>query len=344
MGEGTSPVSFIFFFFSSGLATGMAASLLILHYVHFERSFDRFHTDTDRIYRIRYERTSEDGSAVRFASCCPPAGKLIRERYPEAEELARIMRYQAVVLKDNIRFTEKDMYFMEPDFFRIFNFKFIEGNPLQDLSTPDHAFLSQTTARKYFGDKNPVGEIISIDKKTDYRIAGIFADIPANSHLKFDIVLSFPNVQRIYGDEYLTAWGHTGMYTYVKVKAGTNIADFREKLAQLVDSEFGEALEYYNMKMELPLQPLTDIHLNSHYMQEYAVNGNAQTVNYLFIIAIFILIIAWVNYINLSTSRAIIRAREVGLRKVIGATRIQIIIQFLFETITRYLSSVSSFI
>jgi len=316
-----------------GLAIGMTAFLLILHYVHFEKSYDRHYPDLERLYRLRYERTTEDGSSVKFASCCPPAGPLIRERYPEVEKIGRIYRYRASVSYEDIKFYEERLYFAEPDFLEVLPFEFSEGDPIQKLKEPNYAFISQSTARRYFGDQNPVGKTISLDKSMNFQVAGIFRDIPANSHLKFDFLLSFQNLEEKFGPEVMEAWGHTGFFTYLKLRPEADPREFGKRLAELVESEFGAVLKEYQMKMELPLQPLGDIHLNSHFMQEYEVNGNRDSVNFLLIIAIFIMIIAWVNYINLSTARASTRSKEVGLRKVVGASRVQLAIQFFLEII-----------
>jgi putative ABC transport system permease protein len=316
-----------------GLAVGVCAFLLIWNYVNFEKSYDNYHPNNDRIYRLRYERTSEDGSAVRFASCCPPAGKLIREHYPEVEKIARIFRYRAIVSHEETKFLEERMYFAEPDFFEIFNYLFIKGDPLQGINEPNTTFISEYTARKYFGEQDAVGKIISVDKKYDYKIVGIFKDVPQNSHLKIDIILSFKNLLSQFGPQYYEAWGHTGMYTYILLNPEADPWAFEEKLTGLVDSEFGEVLKEYNMILELKMQPLRDIHLNSHFMQEYEINGDADSVTFLLIIAFFIIIMAWVNYVNLSTARSLTRAKEVGLRKVVGASRGTLALQFFFETI-----------
>ncbi len=316
-----------------GLAIGMTAFLMIMHYVIFERSYDKFHDDYENIYRIRYERYSEDGSSVKFASCCPPAGALIRERYPEVQELGRLVRYKASVSYEGQYFMEERMYFAETDFFKIFKVNFIEGDPFTGIAEPGNAFISKSTAEKYFGNYDPIGKVFSVDKNTDYQVTGVFEDIPQNSHLKFDILLSFKNLETLYGDEYLTAWGHTGMFTYAKLLPGTDLFAFEEKLDALVEEKFGEALKYYKMEMKLPVQPLADIHLNSNFMQEYEINGNKDAVNILFIIAVFVIIMAWVNYINLSTAGALNRAKEVGLRKVVGANRSNLVIQFFSEVI-----------
>ena len=315
-----------------GLAVGMTAALLILHYVTFERSYDKFHADAERIYRVRYERTSEDGSAARFASCAPPAGAHIRGQFPVLENIGRIFRYNATMSYGDKKYFEDRMYYAEPEIFEILKFNFLEGDPVKSLAEPNFAFISKSTAKKYFGDENPVGKILSYDKSVDYEVAGIFEDVPANSHLKFDILLSFQNIVDRYGDEVMEAWGHTGFYTYAKLKPGADPQVFKQNLADIIEAEIGEALAQYNMKMELPLQPITDIHLNSNFMQEYEVNGSRETVNLLLTIALFIIVIAWVNYINLSTARSLNRAGEVGLRKVAGASRRQLITQFFFET------------
>ena len=324
-----------------GLALGMAICLLILHYVNFEKSYDRFHPDHERIYRLRYERTDEQGQSVRFASCCPPAAPRIRENYPEVEKIGRLFRYRASVSHGDIRFFEEKMYFAEPEIFEILKFQFIESDPVKSLQDPGNAFLSVTSAKKYFGAENPIGKIMSVDKKEDYQIVGLFEDIPKNSHLKFDILLPFTKLESLFGPDYTEAWGHTGSFTYLRVKPGTDSRTFETKLLDLVEAEC-PWLKEYNMTMHLPMQPLTDIHLTSHFMQEYEANGDRESVHFLMIVAICIIVMAWVNYMNLSTARALSRAKEVRLRKVVGANRRQLMIQFFMET--AFLNTVALFI
>ncbi len=316
-----------------GLAIGMAACLLILYYIRFEKSYDRFHENGDRIYRLRYERTDSQGQAVRFASCCPPAALRIRETFPEVEKIGRIYRYRAVISQGDVKFLEDRIYFADPDFFEVLHFNFIKGNPVEALKEPNRALISQTMARKYFGDGDPIGKTLSANKRTDYQVAGIFEDIPANSHLKFDIMLPFDNLVVLVGPDVTESWGETGAYTYLRLKPQTDMEAFKTKLAQLVEKDFGEALQYYKLTCELIPQPLLDIHLTSHYMQEYEANGDRSAVNFLLMIALFIMVMAWVNYINLSTARSLTRAREVGLRKAVGASRRQLIAQFFCETV-----------
>jgi len=316
-----------------GLAIGMAACLLILHYVNFENSYDTFQKSGDRTYRIRYERYGEDGSAQKFASCAPPVGYLIRERHSEVEKLGRLLRYKAGVSHEDIKFMEERMYFAEPQFFEIFDFKFLSGNPVVELAEPNKTFISQSTANRYFGDKNPIGKIISVDKQYNYEVVGIFEDVPINSHIKFDIILPWKNMETQYGPDYTENWGHSGSFTYVLLNENVTVAEYGKILDAMIDKEIGEDLKQYKMVWKFPLQPLKDIHLTSHYAQEYEAGGDTNTVKYLFVIAFFIIIMAWVNYINLSTARSLTRAKEVGLRKVVGASRRQLIMQFFMETI-----------
>lgn len=316
-----------------GLSIGTVAFLLIIHYVNFEKSYDKFHDNSENIYRLRYERISENGEAARFASCCPPAALRIRDKFEEVESIARIFRYKASVSHEDNMFFEERIFFAEPDFLSILKYKFIKGDPLAGISQPGNAFISRTTAIKYFGTQNVIGETFSIDKKTEYQITGVFEDIPANSHLKFDFLLPWSSLLNTIGKDYDEAWGHTGSYTYLKVKPNTDPNTLQSKFDKMIDDEIGEDLKKYKMQLLIPLQPLEQIHLASHFMQEYEINGDLDSVNFLLIIAFFIIIMAWVNYINLTTARSINRAKEVGLRKVVGASRKQLITQLFIETI-----------
>ena len=324
-----------------GLAAGITSFLLILIYVKYEKSYDSFHKNSNRIYRLRYERSSAEGESVKFASCCPPAALRIRELYPEVETIARIFRYRATVIFGERKFYEERMYFAEPQIFEVFDFKLIAGDSAKGISNANCAFISDAYSKKYFGETNPLGRTIIVDKEMSFVITGIFQNIPGNSHLNFDILLSWPNLITHYGPDIESSWGDTGFFTYFILRPDVNPAEFEEKLKTLVERDFGEVLKSYKLTCDLKVQPLTDIHLKSHFMQELDVNGNIDTVIFLNIVAFFILIIAWVNYINITTARSLTRATEVGLSKVAGASRGQLIGQFFVET---FLVNLTAFI
>ena len=323
-----------------GLSVGMAAFLLILHFVTFEKSYDQFHDNYQNIYRLRYERATEN-DAVRFASCCPPAAPLIRERYPEVKKIGRMVRNQATVSYGDKKLYEERMFYAEPEILEVLKFPFIEGDPIEGLKLPGNAVISESTAKRYFGESDAMGKTISVDKKTDYQIVGIFKDIPANSHIAFDILLPWENLAQKLGPDYTEAWGHTGSYTYLILEDGYTGEEFEQKLAGMVDELLGEALREYKMTLDLKMQSLTDIHLTSNFMQEYEANGDQDIVNILLVIAVFLILMAWVNYINLSTARSLNRAKEVGLRKVVGASRTNLTVQFFIETALINLISLS---
>ncbi|MCU0379519.1 MAG: ABC transporter permease [Bacteroidales bacterium] len=316
-----------------GLAVGITAFLLIATYVQYEKSYDTFHKNSDRIYRLRYERSSAEGESVKFASCCPPAAIRIRELYPEVETIARLFRYRATVIFGERKFYEERMYFAEPQIFQIFDIEMITGDPVAGIRDANCAFISESYAVKYFGSDDPLGKTITVDKEMSFVITGVFRDMPHNSHIEIDIMLSWPNLLTHYGPDIELSWGDTGFFTYFILKESVSPAEFEEKLKSLVESDFGEVLRFYKLTLDLKVQPLAEIHLNSAYMQEIKVNGSNDTVVFLSVIALFILIIAWVNYINITTARSLTRATEVGLSKAAGAARRQLAGQFFIETI-----------
>ena len=236
----------------SGLTLGMAIFLFIMHYVDFERSYDTFHKKSDRIYRLRYERTDKSGEAVRFASCCPPAGLRIRANLPEVEKVARIFRSTGTVQYGEKLFYEEKIFFAENEIFSIFDIKFIAGNPETGISDPNKAFISKSIAKKYFGDTNPMEKMFSIDKKTVYEIAGVFEDLPANSHIKIDFLLSYKTLIAKFGEEVEESWGDSGWYTYLLFKRNADIAGFNRRLKN-IESVFYQMKTPYRKLLILPL-------------------------------------------------------------------------------------------
>jgi len=316
----------------SGLAIGIAASALIFHYITFEESFDSYHPNSENIYRLTYGRTASDGSDVEFASACPVIGPLLKDNFPEIERIARLAVREATFSFDENKFIEKKIYYAEQEIFNILHFDIIDGNITNALTEPYNIVISKSVAERYFGEISPIGKRLRLNKTEDYQVVAVYKDIPENSHLKPEILIAFPNLEIWRPNDYIDSWGHTGAFTYLILKPEANPRDLEKQFIKFTESQIGEMLAYYEMVMYFNLQAIKDIHLKSHLLQEQEVNGDEKSVKFLYIIGFFIIIIAWVNYINLTTSRSMERAREVGVRKVVGAAKWSLIKQFYTES------------
>lgn len=317
----------------SGLAIGIAAGALIFHYISFETSFDKFHENSENVYRLTYGRSGQDGSNVEFASACPVIGPLLKENFPDIIDIARLSVREANITYEENKFTEKKIYYAEQDIFKILSFNIIGGNIEGALNQPNNIVISKSIAQKYFGDSNPIGKRLKLNMKDDLQVVAVFDDLPANSHLRPEILVSFINLTYWRGAEYLESWGHTGAFTYLTLKPEANPRELEKQFIEYTKSQIGEMLDHYKMVFYFNLQNVEDIHLKSHLLQEQETPGDEKVVNFLYIIGFFILIIAWVNYINLTTSRSMERAREVGVRKVVGASKQNLFKQFYTESI-----------
>jgi putative ABC transport system permease protein len=328
-----------------GLAIGIAACLLILQYVRFELSYDDFHEKGDRIYRLQQNRYNEGKLTTQWAAGAAGVGPAAKEEIPEIEAFAKLIKTGGVISYNNGIFREEKMYFANDAFLPMFSYRVLKGKTDNALAEPNTAVITTSAAKKYFGDEDPLGKVISRNKKQDFKITAVVADMPTNTHLKFDVLMSFPTYVKMTSPEAETKWDWDGFYTYVLLKSGTNPKIVKAKIAQVVDKRIGEQLKERNEAVEYNLQPLPDIHLHSNYMMEAEVNGDGKAVRFLLIISIFIIVIAWINYINLSTARSLDRAKEVGVRKVVGSHRTQLIRQFLFESfVINFLAVVLAFL
>ncbi len=316
----------------SGLVIGMTAFLLISQYVLHEFSYDKFHTKAGQIFRLQLDRYNKGEISTRWASGAAGIGPDVKAEFPEVERYVRMTNRSAVFSYGDVFFKEDFTSFASEDFFKVFSFKLINGVDSTVLKDPFKIVISQSFAKKYFGNENPVGKVLRNNGTREYEVTGVFEDMPENSHMRADAIMSFASLHKMWNDP-ITSWNWDGFFTYVLLDEKANPKDFEKKLAAFVQKRMGEQMKADNVNMIFNLQAINDIHLDSDFIGEFKPNGNRQSTYFLLIIAVLILVIAWINYINLSTAKSIERAREVGVRKVMGGIRQQLVQQFLFESL-----------
>jgi putative ABC transport system permease protein len=330
---------------AGGLALGIAASVLIILYIADELSYDRFLKDAERIYRIGSSGSFE-GSAFESAVSSPPIAAAILQEIPEVEEATRFgwWRAQPMRLPDGSQdygdksFIEKQLLVADSNFFQFFSFQLISGDPNTVLDGTNKIVITETTAKRYFGSENPLGKILLRGEgKIATEVTGVVKDPPANSHIRFDMILSSPSWHIMQ----VGSWSNTFLYTYIKTSSPNVVKKkfdmvTEKNLGPDLERVIGISLEEFKSKgnrFGFFLQPILDIHLKSDLSSEMVPTGSIQYIYVFGAVAIFLLLIACINFINLSTARAATRAKEVGVRKSIGAVREKLIGQFLSESI-----------
>jgi len=308
-----------------GLSISIACIILILLYVYHEISFDGYHEDVDRIYRVAMDLGEDETARV-----SGPLAHTLKSDYPEVKYAAGIFRMaRPVVQHKDKKFYETRIVLANSDIFKIFNIPFLKGNPDTALAGPGKIVLTQQMSEKYFGSSDPLGEPIQISGD-NYEVTGIVANPRSNTHLKCDFIGSLESFKE---PDTVTEWTWCGLYTYVKLSPNSDPLAFEEKIRKIADRYIKDYLNERGWTYNYFLQPLRKIHLFSHLGAEYEKPGNPTYIYLLSVLGVFILLIACLNYVNLSTARAVKRAKEVAVRKVIGAQRLQLIRQFLSESI-----------
>src|SRR5678815_4072485 len=298
-----------------GLAIGIAACLLILQYVAFELSYENFQVNKDRIYRVRQDRYDNGKLSTQWVSGAYAVGNSFKDAIPEIEDYVKLVGRDPVVTEVNNQPIQiRKVFYASGSFFNIFTYPLIGGDKTTALKEPFTAALSETSARKIFGGTNIIGKTIELNRNRTYKITAVYKDAPPNTQIKPDILLSYATfVKRTTdssGNGPENAWEWDGCLTYLLLHKGVNPAVVEKKFKPIVDKFTAADMKRFNAAVTYSLQPLTDIHLYSHYMTEPEPNGDGKTVYLLLAIAFFIAIIAWVNYINLATARAVNRAKE----------------------------------
>lgn len=335
----------------AGLALAMTSALMIYLFVSDELKYDQHHANADRIYRVTRNFLSADGVPnLHLATVAPPIGPLLKNDFGEIEKMARTLQFSLVMaVEENGERTkmaaENDVYMAEPELLQIFDIPLVSGNPDKVLEHPMTVILSEETADKYFQTTDVIGKHLKAGRSLDLEVTGVFKNFPAQSHWHPDFLVSFStlNDSTVYGRRQLeTSWGNNAFSTYLLLEPGADPKKLEAQLPAFLNKHFGPfAIANFGAPptfvasavTTLFVQKITDVHLRSHLDDELEISGNINNVYMMSVIGFFIILIACFNFINLSTARATKRAKEVGLRKVVGAFKNQLVIQYLSESV-----------
>jgi putative ABC transport system permease protein len=311
----------------SGLAMGLACSIFIFLWVMDEVSYNNFHEDSDRIFQVMENQTYSGGKIFTFAATPGKLAEALKQEIPEVEYSARTSWGDRLLFK----YEEKSIYeegrYADPTLFKIFTFPIINGDKQNPLPDNNSVAISEKMARKYFGDEDPIGKIFRVNNEFDCKVTAVFADIPENSSIKFEYLINFDRTFREEGNKWMHDWDSNGLQTYVKLNQVATQSSVNDKIREFVKKRVETSV------VELFLWPMADWRLYGNFDLGKQVGGRITYVRAFSFVAIFILVIACINFMNLATARAANRSREVGIRKVVGAQRRSLILQFIGESI-----------
>lgn len=311
-----------------GLTIGITSALFLILYVADEISYDRYNEKADRIYRISSHITEPDDQFTWNVAQIPFGPQVVQD-YPEVQSFVRFINFPRSLFKyEDKEFYEEKFFYADSTVFDIFTYKFVKGNPKAALLEPNKIVLTEKIADKYFGKSDPIGKSLIVGDKA-YEVTGVIKDIPTNSHFRFDALTSRKNLPKELGN-----WGNFGVFTYLLFPENFNVKPFESKIQEMYSKYMASIFQKLNIKIEYKLEPITRIHLYSTNPGEPEPTGSISYVYIFSIVALFLILIAAMNYMNLATARSSKRAREVGLRKVVGSRRSALVLQFLSESTT----------
>ena len=330
-----------------GLGIGMAVCVLILLFVRYELSFDTYHENSERIYRLERRWLAADGSERSgFGTLAPGFTPHLEEQFSEMEHIARVLDAgNTRVIYEDKRFIEDRLFFVEDDFFEIFSVAFVRGDPSNALTEPFSLVLTESAVRKFFGSADPMGQQLKVRDDSLYQVTGVIEDPPSNTHFHYDILASYISLKGVYvrkGDDYFLGtqnFSDNVTYTYMRLAAAADVESVQIRIPEFIDRTLGTREDAdgnvirSSQSNTIAIRPVKDIHLYAHTSGELEPNFDMKYVRLFTLVAIFVLIIACINFMNLSTARATQRAKEVGLRKVVGANRRILTSQFLGESV-----------
>lgn len=311
-----------------GLAVGLSCVLLIGLFIQEELSYDRFHENAENIYRLT---VTEVGESPSWSGTPLPLGPALKNQFPEVENFVRFNTFpfkpKILISSQSSKFFEDDFWLTDPEVFTVFNFELIKGDPETALNSPYNVVISESMARKYFSDEDPIGKVLKFEKETVFTITGVMKNVPGNSSLQFDFLGSILCMNEMYGYDTFNAWGTYNYYTYLQLSDKISAEEFMQKGSKYLQEKY-EADD-----VAIHVASMTDIHLYSAGVRDRVQRGDISTVYYFSIIAVLILFIASINFVNLYTANSEMRAKEIGLRKVVGAVKRQLIFQIMSEAI-----------
>ena len=312
-----------------GLSLGLGVAILIALYISSELSYDKFHTRGDQIYRVLRIGDINDNEYL-IGVTSGPYGPALKNDFPESiKEVVRVRPGEALVSYDDRSFLEKKFFLADKNFFEIFSFPLTVGDPAHVLANPNSIVITQEMAHKYFGNSDPIGQSLRVDDQFDFIISGV-APKPRNSHLEFDFVASLGAIENF---EWFQEWWNNGLFTYVLIDTPEEAEKVESQLPAFIDKYLGDDFRKSGRRVDPTLQPLSDIYFQRETRYDPALHGDKDAVYSFALIALFILVIACINYMNLATARAGRRAKEIGVRKVLGAAKMKLIFQFFSESL-----------